>query len=256
MAKLTILGSGTSTGIPMLGCKCEACTSTDEKDFRLRSSIMIEENGTRIIVDATPEFRLQCLKHKVDMIDALFITHDHADHINGLDDIRSFTIHSKKPMPVYADKRTGEVIRERFAYIFRKENPAGVSLPKIDLQEIKTPMKIGAITVEPLKVFHGTQEILGYKFGKLAYVTDVNEIPNGTFEKLYGLEILILDAVRFKPHPTHFSVEEAINIIKELKPQQAFLTHLNHNIMHERDSKNLPENIAFAYDGLSCDFNC
>ncbi|MHC4874338.1 MAG: MBL fold metallo-hydrolase [Planctomycetota bacterium] len=255
MATFTFLGSGTSTGIPMLGCDCEVCTSSDPRDFRLRSSALVQEGDTNIIIDTTPEFRLQCLQNNVDHLDAVFITHDHADHISGLDDVRSFTIRTKEAMPVYCNARTFEILQKRFHYIFRKENPLGVSLPKIDLQVIEKEITVGSIKVEPLKIFHGTQDILAFKFGRLAYVTDVNKIPEESWHKLQGLEVLILDAVRFKPHPTHYSVEEALEVISKLKPKKAYLTHLNHNIMHERDSRELPSGVEFAYDGLKTAFS-
>jgi phosphoribosyl 1,2-cyclic phosphate phosphodiesterase len=254
MPRFTFLGTGTSTGIPMLACPCETCTSDDPRDRRLRSSALVASEAGRIVIDTTPEFRLQCLAHEVDSLDAVFLTHDHADHIAGLDDVRAFTIRTKRPLPVYCHARTAALLRERFAYIFDPPNPE-VTVPLVDLRVIdRDPVEVAGLRVEPLPVFHGPEEILAYRIGSLAYVTDVNRIPDETWLRLEGLEVLILDAVRHHPHPTHYSLPEALDVIQRLRPRQAWLTHVNHNILHARDSALLPEGVGFAVDGQAFDF--
>lgn len=254
MARLTFLGSGTSTGIPMLGCPCPICTSKDPRDQRWRASVAIEEGETRIIIDATPEFRLQCLRAGINRMDALFITHDHADHINGLDDVRSFTFRMDAPLPVYADAPTAGEIRQRFRYIWNR-NHVGGGLPRIAVQILTGPVTVGDLTVEPLEVLHGPKPIQAYRLGTLAYVTDVSAIPEATRPRLENLDVLILDAVRYTPHPTHFSIEEALAAIAELKPRQAWLTHLNHEIGHAQDEAKMPPGVHLAWDGLTVEFD-
>jgi phosphoribosyl 1,2-cyclic phosphate phosphodiesterase len=255
MPELTFLGSGTSTGVPMLNCNCDTCLSDNPKDNRLRSSIFITDDENNIIIDTTPEFRLQCLRENIHHVDSVFITHHHADHIAGLDDLRPLTFKSKKHIPVYCDPYTEQYIRKRFSYIFEPPK-VKITLPLINLQALDedATVTVGKMKISPLKLLHGPTDVYGYKIDNMAYCTDVSKIPDETIEKLHNLDILIIDAVRFRPHPTHFSVDEACEVISELNPKKAYITHINHDIMHERDSANLPEGVQLAYDGLKLKF--
>lgn len=250
MRELVFLGTGTSTGVPFIGCSCPTCISTDVRDNRWRSSILFRSDTTNVIVDTTPDFRAQCLRAGVTSLDAVIITHDHADHLNGLDDIRQFTIRSGRPMPIHCDRHAEPHIRGRFDYIFIGEYVGG-KLPEVDLCVSESSFIVGDFEFEPMTVFHGPRPITALRMGNVAYVTDVSRIPPESMARLRGLDVLILDAVRLRPHPTHFNVEQALDVIEELAPKRAFLTHINHNICHARDSALLPEHVAFAHDGLT-----
>ena len=250
MMKLTFLGTGTSTGVPELGCKCEVCTSADPRDARLRCSALLSVDDTNILIDCGPDFRAQMLRAGVARLDALVLTHKHYDHTAGIDDLRPYT--SFKTFPIYADDDTGQQVRSMFPYCFSEVKYPGV--PNIELRSIEamTPFGIGGIEVVPIRVFHGKLPIVGYRFGKLAYITDMSRIEPAELEKLKGVEVLVVNALRFaKPHPTHNTVLDALHVVDYLSPRKTYFTHMMHHIgLHAKIEKCLPQGVYFAYDGL------
>jgi len=248
--KVTFFGTCTSHGVPMIACSCRVCASDNPKNKRMRTSVLISENGCNILIDATPELRLQCLKNNVTRMDAVLITHPHADHIFGLDDLRRFNMVQRMDIPVYGTSKTLEIVRNAFLYVFNDEPDPGGYKPRFSLNTINGNLKLGSLTIVPVEATHGDGEVTGYRFEKFAYITDANEIPAKSLEKLKGLDALVLGALRYIPHVKHFSIEQALHIIKQLKPQKAYLTHMCHDIEHEEDSRKLPGGVEFAYDGL------
>ncbi len=249
--KLTFLGTGTSTGVPTIGCECEVCVSNDPRDKRLRVSVMIEHAGRQILVDTSIDFRQQALRAGLKRLDAVFITHCHVDHVFGLDDIRPFNFRYG-PMGVYANDIAWKDLRRIFKYIFEPTHFGG-GLPQLIPHSVvhNSPFSFGRdLEVTPLEVIHGKLPVIAYRFNDFAYATDLKTIPTDSMDGLRDLDVLVLDCVRIKPHSTHLCLEEALAYIDELKPKRAFLTHLNHDIMHGRDSRLLPENVQFAYDEL------
>ncbi|MBQ8336244.1 MAG: MBL fold metallo-hydrolase [Bacteroidaceae bacterium] len=248
--KLRFLGTGTSTGVPEIGCKCEVCTSSDPRDSRLRSSALIDDGNTVILIDCGPDFRMQILKADVKKIDALLLTHKHYDHIVGIDDLRPFT--SAKELPIYADRETEMQIRSFFPYCFYKVKYPGVANIAVRSVVNNTPFKVGTIEVTPLRVFHGMMPITAYRFGKLAYITDMSYIEPSELDKLQGVEVLVMNALRFsKPHMTHQTVLEALAIVDKIKPREVYFTHMMHHIgLHAKIEKCLPPGVHLAYDGL------
>jgi phosphoribosyl 1,2-cyclic phosphate phosphodiesterase len=249
--KLTFLGTGTSTGVPFIGCDCEVCTSEDPRDNRLRVSVLIEQGDKRILVDASADFRQQALRHRIRKLDAVLITHSHVDHIFGMDDLRAFNFRHGA-IGIYANRQTWTDLRRVFQYVFEPTHFGG-GLPQFIPHTIETgaPFSFAPnLTVTPLEVVHGKLPVVAFRFNDFAYATDLNFIPEETMEGLRDLDVLVLDCVRFKPHATHFGLEESLAHIEKLKPRRAFLTHLNHEFLYKRDSRLLPENVKFAYDGL------
>jgi phosphoribosyl 1,2-cyclic phosphate phosphodiesterase len=250
MMKLTFLGTGTSTGVPELGCKCEVCTSADPRDARLRCSALLSVDDTNILIDCGPDFRAQMLRADVARLDALVLTHKHYDHTAGIDDLRPYT--SFKTFPIYADDDTAQQVRSMFPYCFCEVKYPGV--PNIELRSIEamTPFGIGGIEIVPIRVFHGKLPIVGYRFGKLAYITDMSRIEPAELEKLKGVEVLVVNALRFaKPHPTHNTVLDALHVVDYLSPRETYFTHMMHHIgLHAKIEKCLPQGVYFAYDGL------
>jgi len=249
--KLTFLGTGTSTGVPSIGCDCETCLSDNPKDKRLRVSVLIEHAGKKILVDTSIDFRQQALRAKIDFLDAVLITHCHVDHVFGLDDIRPLNFRHGA-MGVYANEIAWKDLRRIFQYIFIP-NHIGGGLPQLipHTVEHNAPFCIGEdLQITPLEVIHGKLPVIAYRFNDFAYATDLKMIPPDSLAGLMNLDVLVLDCVRHKPHTTHLCLEEALDYIEVLKPKRAFLTHLNHDILHERDSKLLPDNVQFAYDEL------
>ena len=247
--KLTFLGTGTSTGVPEIGCGCEVCTSSDPRDARLRSSALLQSGETTILIDCGPDFRSQALRSKVQNIDALLLTHKHYDHIAGIDDLRPFT--RKGRFPIYADYETEKQIRSMFPYCFADVKYPGV--PDIRLYGIGAdPFSVGSVDVQPVRVFHGMLPITAYRFGKLAYITDMSYIEPCELEKLRGVDVLVINALRFsKPHNSHQTVLEALAIVGYLKPRETYFTHLMHHIgLHAKIEKCLPPGVHLAYDGL------
>lgn len=254
--KITFLGTGTSQGVPVIGCRCEVCLSTDERDKRLRTSAMIECDDMRIVIDAGPDFRQQMLRTGVRTLDAILLTHEHKDHTGGLDDVRAFNFvdyPTIRPIDIYATSRTAEVVRKDFDYAFVSNKYIGV--PEMRLHEFD-PTKVFTVkghTITPIRGHHSNRfEVTGFRIGKMAYLTDFKELMEGEIEKLRGVELLVVNALRFEPHYSHFCVEEALNLINEIKPERAYLTHLSHAIgLHAECEKKLPAGVNLAYDRLS-----
>ena len=249
--KLTFFGTGTSTGVPSIGCECETCRSDDERDKRLRVSVLIEHSGRAVLVDTSIDFRQQALRYNLKRLDAVLITHCHMDHIFGLDDIRPFNFRYGA-LGLYANERAWRDIRRIFSYIFEPSHFGG-GLPQVIPHTVypNASFCMGeGLEITPLEVIHGRLPVMAYRFNDFAYATDLSEIPPATMEALRGLDVLVLDCLRFKEHPTHLWVERALEYVRELKPRRTFFTHIAHDILHARDSRVLPEGVEFAYDGL------
>jgi phosphoribosyl 1,2-cyclic phosphate phosphodiesterase len=249
--KLTFLGTGTSTGVPSIGCECETCTSDDPRDQRLRVSVLIEHGGQTILVDTSSDFRQQALRHKIKWLDAVLITHCHADHIFGLDDIRPLNFRHGA-LGLYANERAWKDIRRIFQYIFEPSYIGG-GLPQVVPHTVMAgaPFCFGHdLEVTPVEVIHGRLPVIAYRFNDFAYATDLNEIPPQTIAALRDLKVLVLDCLRFKEHPTHLWLERALEYIAELKPRRTLLTHIAHDVKHARDCTRLPAGVEFAYDNL------
>jgi len=252
--KLIFLGTGTSKGIPVIGCTHKVCLSNNNKDKRLRSSVLISWDNYTFIIDCGPDFRQQMLQAKVSKIDGIIYTHKHSDHTAGLDDIRPFTQHYGD-LPIFASKQVIDNLKERFAYIFTAKNKYP-SAPSVIINTIENkPFKLGNITVRPIAVKHGDLDIFGYRFDNLAYLTDVSFINEVEKEKLHNLEVLIINALQIKEHFTHFNLEQALNLINKVKPKRAYITHISHKLgFHNEVEKQLPKNVFLAYDGLKLEF--
>ena len=248
--ELLFLGTGTSAGVPMIGCRCEVCTSTDPRDKRTRPSVVISYGSTRVLVDATPELRLQCVANVVDRIDALVFTHGHADHIMGLDDVRRFNHVKGGPLDVWADPRTHRILQRCFGYAFCEPAPEmKVFRPHLVPRAIEGPFEIAGVRWTPVPLWHGDMPVLGFRVGRLAYCTDVSRIPDESFALLEGLDVLVLDALQYKPHVTHFNVEQAINAGRRIGARETRFTHIAHALGHEQTNAKLPERMRLAFDG-------
>jgi phosphoribosyl 1,2-cyclic phosphate phosphodiesterase len=249
--KVTFLGTGTSHGVPMIGCDCAVCCSTDSRDKRLRPSVLVEtDRGLSLLIDAGPDLRTQALAFRMWRVDALLFTHGHADHILGIDELRRFNTLQNESMPCFADDLTVREIRKVFAYAFDPATPRGGGIPQLDLFTILGPFCIGAEEVVPVPIFHGRRPLLGFRFGRFAYLTDCSRIPDESWELLTGLDILVLDALRDEPHPTHFSLSEAVEASRRIGARQTYFTHMSHDLGHAETSTRLPEGMELAYDGL------
>jgi phosphoribosyl 1,2-cyclic phosphate phosphodiesterase len=248
--KVTVLGSGTSHGVPMIGCTCAVCRSTDPRDTRTRPSILIDLDGFRLLVDTSTDLREQALREGIDRVDAVFYTHAHADHIFGFDDLRRFNHLTRRPLAAYGDAATLAAIRRTFAYAYDPDAPKGGGVPHVDLHEIDGPFTLGGHVVTPVPVLHGTTPVNGVRVGRFGYVTDCNHIPEPSMALLGGLDVLVIDALRRKPHPTHFSVDGALAAVSALAPRQAFFTHMAHDLPHAETCALLPPGVSLAYDGL------
>jgi phosphoribosyl 1,2-cyclic phosphate phosphodiesterase len=251
--QITFLGSGTSSGVPMIGCECEVCSSTDKKDKRLRSSILVRSAKTTIVVDTGPDFRYQMLREKIKHLDAVLFTHPHKDHLAGLDDIRAFNFYTKKHMELYADSLTEEALRRDFYYAFTDTKYPGI--PELNLNTITLePFVVGDIPVVPVLVWHLKMPVMGFRFGKFTYITDANRIDESEKDKIRGSEYIVLNALRKQKHISHFSLGEAIELVQELRIPTAYFTHISHQMgLHAEVESELPPGIHLAYDRLTVD---
>ncbi|MES2459727.1 MAG: MBL fold metallo-hydrolase [Armatimonadota bacterium] len=257
---VTFLGTGTSTGVPMIGCTCAVCTSSNPRNKRMRVSLVVgaanptEGKTQNVLVDTTPEMRIQLLRENLDRVEAILMTHSHADHIFGMDDVRQINFRHNMVMPIFGSKATLDHIAHVFDYVF-KVTQAGGGKPQLELkplEALQAALMPNGVQITPLPVFHGRLPIYSYKFGSsLAYLTDVSDIPDETMPYLYGLDTLILGAVRYEPHPTHFNLAQALEVIATVKPKRAFLTHLSHHFDHDTVNRELPPHVRLAYDGLT-----
>jgi phosphoribosyl 1,2-cyclic phosphate phosphodiesterase len=253
-ATLTVLGSGTSMGVPTIGCACAVCHSTDPHDRRTRPSVMVSYNGRHILIDTTPDFREQALREEITHVDAVLYTHTHADHLLGIDDLRPLSFkHKPGTLPLYATPDAAEFIRSMFRYIFEANYKFG-GLARVELLSIDGPVELFGARFEPVTVIHGDTPILGFRFGSAAYLTDHSDVPAETLEKLRDLDILFLDALRHTPHPTHSTVEQSLKIVEEVKPKRAFFTHICHDLPHKATNATLPPHVRLAYDGMKLEF--
>jgi phosphoribosyl 1,2-cyclic phosphate phosphodiesterase len=249
-AVLEFLGTGTSTGVPMAGCTCPRCLSADPRDTRLRSSARIANGSRNLLIDTGPEFRIQCLRSGIFSIDSVLITHDHADHLHGIDDLRAFSLFKRKTLPVWAGKSVLDVIRSRFGYIWSAKQKGG-GLPDLKLCEVKGRFRAAGMEVTPLPIMHGCMEILGYRIGDLAYMTDISSVPESTYPLLENLTTMVVSTVRRRPHPTHLNISGVKKLHKRVRPKQTILTHLAHWLTHKELIMELPVDITPAYDGMT-----
>jgi phosphoribosyl 1,2-cyclic phosphate phosphodiesterase len=247
---ISVLGSGTSVGVPTIGCHCKVCKSEDPRDRRLRPSIAVRSEGGCAIIDTGPDFRQQVLRAGIEKIDAVLFTHAHADHILGLDDLRPFNFFQKEPIPVFSSAHSLEVIRRVFSYIFH-DGPTESSRPRIHTRIFdREPFEAAGLEFRPVAVMHGQGPCHGFRFGRAAYLTDHSDIPDESMELLQDLDVLFLDALRYKPHPTHSTVDRSLKTVEQLKPHRAYFTHISHDLLHEQVQSLLPEKVWLAYDGL------
>lgn len=251
MPEITFLGTGTSNGIPVIGCDCEVCRSSDPRDRRSRTSAVVRFDGRTVLIDTATELRTQALANALDRVDAVLMTHPHADHTGGFDDLRRFNELQQAHLPVYADPGTASVLRERYAYTFVDAFPFYGGKPDLVLHEIDGPFDLFGMEIVPIPVYHGRLPILGFRFDDIAYVTDAKTIPPESLDLLRDLDVLVLNALRERPHPTHLSIVEALEIIDEVKPRRALLVHLSHEISHVQAQSLLPAGVEIAWDGLS-----
>ena len=253
-ATLTVLGSGTSMGVPTIGCSCAVCHSDDPRDRRTRPSVMIEYAGKVVLIDTTPDFHAQAIREQIQRVDAVLYTHTHADHILGLDDLRPLSYyHKPNKLPLYARPEAGEILRNMFRYIFDADYKFG-GLAQVELKTIDGPVELFGVRFEPVKVKHGDAEIIGFRFGSAAYLTDFSEIPEESFAQLKELDILFLDALRHKPHPTHSTVDNSLRIVDRVGPRRAFFTHICHDLPHAVTNASLPPHVRLSYDGMKLEF--
>ncbi len=253
--KITFLGTGTSQGIPLISCTCPVCTSPNKKDNRLRSSILIEINGTNIVIDSGPDFRYQMLRAKVNKLDAIIFTHGHKDHIAGLDDIRAYNHFEQKPIPLYANEETQDALRREYSYIFNNITYPGI--PQVDMYTINgsDSFSINGINITPIKVLHYKMEVLGFRIGDFTYITDANYIAPEELAKVNGSKALVLNALRHEKHISHYTLSEAIEIAQSVDVKDTYFTHISHQLgLHDVEDSELPEGIHLSYDGLELNF--
>lgn len=246
---VTLLGTGTSHGVPVLGCNCTTCVSDDPRDTRMRSSVYLDVDGIKILIDTTPELRMQSLKNRIIRVDYILITHNHADHISGFDDLRRFNELQGLEIPVYGNRSSLNGIAAMFPYIFDSEAQIGGGKPKIRLIEVEFPFEVSGLRIIPVPVIHGRIMVYGYRIGNFAYITDCNYIPDSSLALLDGLDLLVLGVLRYRPHPTHLNLEAGLNIINRLNPKQVLLTHISHEMKHKEVMRCLPSGVEPGFDG-------
>ncbi len=244
------MGTGTSTGVPVIACDCPVCVSPDPRNRRYRTSAWVRDDRTSLLIDTPPEMRLQALERGLTRLDGVAFTHAHADHIFGLDDVRRFNFLQQAPMPIFGAADTLEDIRRIFSYVFT-DTQTGGGKPSLDMRPVTGPFTLGALAVTPIPIFHGQLPIFGYRIGGFAYVTDASAIPDASMDLLRNLDALVLGALRPRPHPTHFNIEQAVEVAQILQPRQTWLTHLTHDVDHATTNAELPPGIALGYDGLT-----
>ena len=253
--KITFLGTGTSQGVPVIACDCNTCISSDQHDKRLRTSVLLETDDTTVVIDAGPDFRQQMLSEHVSRLDAILLTHEHKDHIAGLDDVRAFNYKSQDAIDIYCEERVQKVVKKEYSYVFSEYQYPGI--PKMRLNPLpEQGFNVKKMQILPVRVFHYRLPVYGFRIGNLAYITDANYVPEESKEKLYGVKYMVINALRKEKHISHFSLREAIDLIREISPKKAFITHISHQMgLHNEVSKELPPEIMLAYDGLSfvCD---
>ncbi|MCD6580677.1 MAG: GPMC system MBL fold metallohydrolase [Desulfuromusa sp.] len=252
--KITVLGSGTSTGIPVIGCRCAVCLSDHPCNQRTRCSALLSYGKYNILIDTSTDLRQQALREDIRRVDAVFYTHSHADHVHGIDDLRGFNLRSKQPIPLYGSEQTLTIIRNSFSYIFDKSVPYSY-IPRLELHPIDKPIELFGLEIIPIPMLHGQMQTFGYRCGPFAYLTDCNAIPPSSLELLDGLELLILDGLRFTPHNTHFNIPQAIEMAQRIEAKQTLLTHLSHEVDHPVHDPQLPDGINLACDGQQFTFD-
>lgn len=250
MLKATFLGTGTSQGIPVIACECPVCKSFDYRDKRLRTSIYIETENVKLVIDTGPDFRQQMLREHIKQLDAILFTHEHKDHIAGLDDVRGFNFIQQRDMPVYARKNVIEALHREFAYIFSENKYPGI--PRVEINElVNEPFEINGERITPIQVMHYKLPVFGFRIKDFTYITDANFISDEEMEKIKGSKIVVLNALQKEPHVSHYTVEEAVEVIQKINPEKAYFVHMGHRLgKHADEEKELPQNIHFAYDGL------
>lgn len=250
MLKATFLGTGTSQGIPVIACECPVCKSFDYRDKRLRTSIYIETENVKLVIDTGPDFRQQMLREHIKQLDAILFTHEHKDHIAGLDDVRGFNFIQQRDMPVYARKNVIEALHREFAYIFSENKYPGI--PRVEINElVNEPFEINGERITPIQVMHYKLPVFGFRIKDFTYITDANFISDEEMEKIKGSKIVVLNALQKEPHVSHYTVEEAVEVIQKINPDKAYFVHMGHRLgKHADEEKELPQNIHFAYDGL------
>jgi phosphoribosyl 1,2-cyclic phosphate phosphodiesterase len=252
-AEITILGSGTSMGVPTLGCTCRVCTSNDPRDRRTRPSIAVTWNGHRVVIDTGPDFRMQALREGIDHVDAVLYTHSHADHILGLDDLRPLTFKLKSKLPLYADDASASVIERIFDYTFDTE-AWYPTRARVEMHRLGQSVEIDGAVFHRVPLTHGKIEVAGFRFGNAAYLTDMSDIPESSLPLLQNLDVVILDALRKTPHPSHATLAQALALVRRMQPRRAFFTHMSHDLPHAETNNELPQHIQLAYDGLRIPF--
>lgn len=249
-ASIVVLGSGTSVGVPMVGCTCKVCRSDDPRDKRLRPSVLVRYGPHRVLIDTSPDLRYQALRSGIERLDGVVYTHSHADHILGLDDVRPFNFLQREGIPIYGSAETLEVIERTFRYVFDAE-PTESSRPHLKPHRFSEgPVLIRDLEFEPIRLAHGKGTVYGFRFGDCAYLTDHSEIPEESIARLHGLDVLFLDALRYNPHPTHSTVDQSLKTVEALRPRRAFFTHISHDLSHAAVEERLPSHVRIAFDGL------
>jgi len=250
VVELLFLGTGTSAGIPMIGCHCAVCSSADPRDKRMRPSVIFSRAGKNVLIDTTPELRLQCVANRTDMVEAVVYTHAHADHIFGLDDVRRFNALRAGPLDVWASEATHRILTQCFPYAFMEPTPElRIFRPHLNRRFIEQPFNVAGMTFHPIPLLHGQMPVFGFRVGNIAYCTDVSEIPESSFEMLQGLDVLVLDALQHTPHVTHFNLEQAVAAARRINAKQTLFTHIAHALGHETTNAGLPDRMRLAFDG-------